>query len=114
MAFYYQTKQQSNLTLDLFFQCRDTTTVASEPGELPMQSTVSLEGQDDSNEQRLLEDSEKCSTQVTSSQENREVEIFMSDASNSEREKGESCLSGCQHYRCCRIFHNSNLGILLR
>ncbi|CAH3019912.1 unnamed protein product [Porites evermanni] len=93
---------------------RDTTTVASEPGELPMQSTVSLEGQDDSNEQRLLEDSEKYSTQVTSSQENREVEIFMSDASNSEREKGESCLSGCQHYRCCRIFHNSNLGILLR
>lgn len=98
----------------MFFQCRDTTTVASEPGELSMQSTVSLEGQDDSNEQRLLEDSEKCSTQVTSSQENREVEIFISDASNSEREKGESCFCGCQQYRCCRIFHNSNLGILLR
>lgn len=79
-----------------------------------MQSTVSLESQDDSNKQSLLEDSEKCSTEVTSSQENRESEIFINDASSSEREKGESCYCSCQHYRFCKIFHNSNLGILLR
>lgn len=93
----------------------ESETTASEANELPMQSTVSSESQDDSNKQTLLLESEQCCTEVTSSQEKEEVEIFLRDvAHNKKTENGQSSCCGCQRYRCCRYFHKSKLAVLLR
>ena len=101
-----------------FLWYSESETTGSEPSELlPMQSTASSDNQDDSNIQRVLVDFEKsCEENIcTSSPKNEELEIFIeSDAGSKETETCHGRCCCCQRSRCCKVFRNTKLAILLR